>query len=126
MRKIPIFTIIAVLLIGGGYFYYQHMSTRVDITFNFTPTKKSADHTVSGTIDGAGTEEVTIPLSEEMWKTVKKGSRYNVEATFYNKNKVSKEVAKNLQGPFWENEANQGLLVNKVKVDNMEAITTGF
>ncbi|EMG28580.1 hypothetical protein [Listeria fleischmannii] len=126
MRKIPIFTIIAVLLIGGGYFYYQHMDSKVDITFNFTPTKKAADYTVSGTIDGAGDEVVTLPLSKEMWKTVKKGNHYNVEATFYNKNKVSKEASQKLKGPFWENEANQGLLVNDIKVANIEAITAGF
>ncbi|STY43340.1 Uncharacterised protein [Listeria grayi] len=35
MRKVPIFTLLALLLLAGGYFFYQHLSSKVDVTFTF-------------------------------------------------------------------------------------------
>ncbi|MBC1483505.1 hypothetical protein HCJ58_05040 [Listeria sp. FSL L7-1509] len=126
MRKIPIFTLLAAILLFGGYYLYQHASSKVDITFNFVVDDKGTDNTVTGTIDGAGNKAVTLPLSKESWNAVKKGNRYNVEATFYNKNKISSDEAKELDGPFWSNNSNQGLLVNKVQVENIQALSDDF
>ncbi|EUJ26481.1 hypothetical protein MFLO_13992 [Listeria floridensis FSL S10-1187] len=124
MRKIPVFTLIAILLLGGGYFYYQHVSSKVDITFNFNVTKVNAEkNTISGTIDGAGDTVVTLPVTKDILSSVKKGSHYNIEATFYNKKQVAEKTEKKLEGPFWSNENNKGLLANKVKVENLESIT---
>ncbi|WP_167628584.1 hypothetical protein [Listeria valentina] len=124
MRKIPIFTLVAILLLGGGYFYYQHVSSKVNLTFSFNVSKKDADKkTISGTIDGAGNTIVTLPVSKDLLNSVKKGNHYNIEATFYNKKHVDKKTSQELEGPFWSNENNKGLLVNKVKVDNLEKIT---
>ncbi|MHC5252514.1 hypothetical protein ACYRFS_00845 [Listeria kieliensis] len=124
MRKIPIFTLIAILLLGGGYFYYQHVSSKVNLTFSFNVSKKDTDKkTISGTIDGAGNTLVTLPVSKDLLNSVKKGNHYNIEATFYNKKRVDKKTSQKLEGPFWSNENNKGLLVNKVKVDNLEKIT---
>ncbi|HGI6562530.1 TPA: hypothetical protein ACJUFE_002369, partial [Listeria monocytogenes] len=35
MRKIPIFTVLVAILLFGGYYLYQHASSKVDVTFNF-------------------------------------------------------------------------------------------
>ncbi|MBC1420873.1 hypothetical protein [Listeria seeligeri] len=126
MRKIPIFTLLAAILLFGGYYLYQHATSKVDVTFNYVVTDKGKDNTVTGTIDGAGNKSVTLPLSKESWDAVKKGNRYNVEATFYNKNKISSDEAKELDGPFWSNDSNQGLLVNKVQVENIQELSDDF
>lgn len=49
-----------------------------------------------------------------------------MEATFYNKNKISSSEAKELDGPFWSNDSNRGLLVNKVHVENIQELSDDF
>ncbi|MBC1340267.1 hypothetical protein IBB56_08415 [Listeria welshimeri] len=126
MRKIPIFTLLAAILLFGGYYLYQHASSKVDVTFNFVVEQKDKNNTITGKIDGAGNKSITLPLSKESWDKVKKGNRYNVEATFYNKKKISSSEAKELDGPFWSNDSNQGLLVNKVQVENIQELSDDF
>lgn len=126
MRKIPIFTLLALLLLAGGYFFYQHLSSKVDVTFTFLVTKKLEDHKINGTIDGAGDKIVTLPLSKQQWKNVKAGQRYNVEANYYNKKQPAGKESEALKGPFWSNDANRGLLSNKITIVKVENIKTSM
>lgn len=126
MRKVPIFTLFAILLLVGGFFFYQHLNSKVDITFTFLANKKLHNQTVTGTIDGAGDKLVTLPLSKQQWKNMKIGTRYNVEVSFYNTEKLTKKARKKLKGPFWSNESNQGLLTNKITVEKIENTETSM
>ncbi|WP_099221496.1 hypothetical protein [Listeria costaricensis] len=122
MRKIPIFTIIAALLLGAGYLYYNHEKSKVEVSFNYIVDKKTDDYQVKGRIDGAGDTIVTLSLSKDDWNAVKTGQHYNIKAVFYDKNKLSDKQKQKLDGPFWSNEANQGLLVNDVDIEQIEAL----
>lgn len=126
MRKVPIFTLLALLLLAGGYFFYQHLSSKVDVTFTFLVTKKLEDHKINGTIDGAGDKIVILPLSKQQWKNVKAGQRYNVEANYYNKKQPAGKERDALKGPFWSNDANRGLLANKITIVKVENIETSM
>ncbi|WP_163652932.1 hypothetical protein [Listeria sp. PSOL-1] len=120
MRKIPIFTLIAAFLLGASYLYYHHAKSRVELNFNFAVDKKLSNYTISGRIDGAGDKVITLPLAKSEWQSVKKGKYYTINLTFYNKKTLDQKDKAKLQGPFWLNQANQGLLVNKVKVIKIE------
>ncbi len=48
MRKIPIFTVLVAILLFGGYYLYQHASSKVDVTFNFVVDQKSKNNTITG------------------------------------------------------------------------------
>ncbi|WP_353653431.1 hypothetical protein [Listeria ilorinensis] len=122
MRKIPIFTIIAALLLGAGYLYYDHEKSKVEVTFNYIVDKKTKDHQVKGRIDGAGDTTVTLSLSADDWNDIKTGKHYNIQAVFYNKNKLSDKEKQKLDGPFWSNEANQGILVNDIDIEQIEEL----
>ncbi|AQY51247.1 hypothetical protein PWEIH_11690 [Listeria weihenstephanensis FSL R9-0317] len=116
MRKIPFFTIIAIVFLAGGYYFLQNSASPIDVSFNFLVTQKNDDNSISGNIEGAGSKKIKLDLDKSQWKSVKVGNRYTVEARFYDKNKVSNKEKKTLEGPFWSNDANTGILANEVEV----------
>ncbi|MBC6309501.1 hypothetical protein HCJ66_08020 [Listeria sp. FSL L7-1582] len=116
MRKIPFFTIIAIVFLAGGYYFLQNSASPIDVSFNFLVTQKNEDNSVSGNIEGAGSKKIKLDLDESQWDSVKVGNRYAIEARFYDKHDVSSKEKKKLEGPFWSNETNTGILANDVEV----------